>query len=123
MTTLCIKAWHRDKAWAGESGFTHHMMSRRLQRITSVRGVALRRLTRGVLRREALEIPLHRGVDPESFVSYLESYGAEVTICLTLSSSTEQIAPPEPPLPASSSGVSDYQTLDSLPAPASGGGR
>ena len=79
MTTLCIKAWHPDKAWAvGASGFTHHIVSRRLESIAQVRGVALRRLTRRVLRRELVEIPLRSGVDPETFILYLAAYGADV---------------------------------------------
>ena len=35
----------------------------------------------------------------------------------------QQISPPEPPPAASNSDTLDYQTLDSLPAPSSGGGR
>ena len=80
MCTLHIKAWHPDRGWAGEGGFTHLIVSRRLESIASVRGVALRRLTRRLLRREIVDVPLRDGADPETFLSYLAGYGAEVAI-------------------------------------------
>ena len=81
MTTLRITAWHSDKAWSvGTGGFTHHILSKRLQIVADVRGVALRRLTRRVLRRQLVDIPLRDGVDPATFISYLAAYGGEVRL-------------------------------------------
>src|SRR3977135_3004030 len=81
MNTLRIKAWRPEKAWAvGSAGFTHLIVSKRLESVAQVRGVALRRLTRRVLRHELLEVPLRDNVDPDSFIAYLAAYGAEVTL-------------------------------------------
>ena len=82
MTTLRIKSWHVDKAWATD-GFTHDILFKRLERVAEVRGVALRRLTRQILRRAAVEIPLRNEVDPQTFISYLTAFGAEVSVAST----------------------------------------
>jgi hypothetical protein len=79
MATLRIKSWHQDKAWASD-GFTHDILFKRLQKISEMRGVALRRLGRQILRRDVVDIPLRSKVDPETFISYLKAFGAEVAI-------------------------------------------
>jgi hypothetical protein len=81
MSTLHIKAWHPNKAWAvGASDFTHDIMIDRLKGIAQLRGVSLRRLARRILRRETVEIPLRNGVDPEIFILYVAAHGAEVAL-------------------------------------------
>ena len=79
MIALCIKSWHSDKAWA-TSGFTHDILFKRLERVAEVRGVALRRLTRQILRRTAVEIPLRKEADTQNLISYLTAFGAEVDV-------------------------------------------
>ena len=79
MTTLRIKSWHQDKAWAA-GGFTHDILLKRLERVAEVRGVALRRLTRQILRRAAVDVPLRREANPQTLISYLTAFGAEVDI-------------------------------------------
>lgn len=79
MTTLRIKSWHQDKAWASD-GFTHDILFKRLQKVSEVRGVALRRLARQILRRDAVDVPLRSEANPETFISYLTAFGAEVAV-------------------------------------------
>lgn len=80
MTTLRIKSWHQDKAWASDLGFTHDILFRRLQAVAQVRGLALRRLTRQILRRGTVDVPLRSEADPQYFISYLHGLGAEVDV-------------------------------------------
>ncbi len=80
MATLRIKSWHPDKAWDSGAGFTHDILFKRLQAIAQVRGVALRRLARQILRRSAVDVPLRTKADPQSFISYLTALGAEVDV-------------------------------------------
>ena len=79
MTTLRIKSWRQDKAWASD-GFTHDILFKRLERVAEVRGVALRRLARRILRRDSVDVPLRSEADPQTFISYLTAFGAEVDV-------------------------------------------
>jgi hypothetical protein len=82
MATLRIKSWHQDKAWASGAGFTHDILFKRLQAVAQVRGIALRRLARQILRRGTVEVPLRTEADPQYFISYLTALGAEVDVTL-----------------------------------------
>jgi hypothetical protein len=86
MATLRIKSWHRDKAWASD-GFTHDILFKRLQKISDIGGVALRRLGRQILRRDIVDVPLRSEANTETFISYLTAFGAEVAIDLSDSKS------------------------------------
>ena len=79
MATLRIKAWHPDRAWASD-GFTRHILLKRLELVSDIRGLVLKRATRRILRREAVDIPIRDQADAQTLISYLVSFGAEVDI-------------------------------------------
>jgi hypothetical protein len=79
MATLRIKAWHPDKAWAS-GGFTRHILLKRLQSVSEIRGLSLKRATRRILQREVVDIPIRDQADTQTLISYLVSFGAEVDV-------------------------------------------
>ena len=79
MATLRIKAWQPEKAWASD-GFTRHILLKRLESVSELRGLGLKRATRRILRREAVDIPIRDQSDTQTLISYLVSFGAEVDV-------------------------------------------
>jgi hypothetical protein len=80
MPHVIITGWNSAKAWAGHSSFTRNIVGGRLARVSTFRGMDLKRLVRDMVRRHCVTIPIKPNTDTQTFESFLQSQGAEFEI-------------------------------------------
>ncbi|WP_371367555.1 hypothetical protein ACA097_27820 [Pseudomonas sp. QL9] len=80
MATLRIDSWSDDRRWAGENSWPLKAFVYRLGLCTPLKGTALKRAARSLMKKELFEIA---EVNPEAanaLIHTLESSGAKITI-------------------------------------------
>lgn len=80
MAILRIESWSEDRRWAGEASWPLKAFVHRLALCTSLRGTELKRIARGLMKKELFEVG---DINPEkasALIHTLESLGATVVL-------------------------------------------
>ena len=56
MTTLHIKSWSKERAWASENSWPLKVYCDRIQMCTNLRGTELKRIARSLMKQELTEL-------------------------------------------------------------------
>ena len=80
MAKLEIESWNRNNQWASEGAWPQKAFCNRMAGCTNLRSTELKRIAKGVMRQEILEINNIVVEKSEPLIHMLESLGAKVSI-------------------------------------------